>query len=293
VALLKTILHRNPVPVPMYYVQDYEPWFYAEQDPRHAAAKASYHLVPDQIAFAKTDWLCDTVRRLEGIEVMKISPSLDRTIYNNLSPGCEAMRPEGRPHRVTIAAMIRPSSERRNPKGTLKVLRRIQHRHARAVDIRVFGCSDEDLDLVEEAAGFRFVNLGVLTRQEVADVLRGADIFVDLSTYQAFGCTGLEAMATGCATVLPRGSGVEEYAVHGENCLLVDPADEKAVVAAVEQLITDGALAQHIRSEASRTGRRYSVGRAVWSQLCLFEDSLGLNAQPAPEVEEEGITVAG
>ena len=281
VASLKTIMDRNRAVVPMYYVQDYEPWFYPEQDPRHAAARDSYHLVTNQTAFAKTNWLCDTVQRLAAIDVAKIEPSLERTLYNSLAVKLNGERPETNSSPVTITAMIRPSSARRNPRGTLNVLCQIQRTHGKAVDIRVFGCKDEDLDPLEEASAFRFINLGELKRWEVADVLRGAAIFVDFSSYQAFGCTGLEAMAIGCATVLPRGSGVEEYAVNDQNCLLVDPADDREAVAAIERLITDGELMQRIRREAIRTGRRYSIRKAVWSQLQLFGGSLASNCESA------------
>jgi glycosyltransferase involved in cell wall biosynthesis len=290
VASLKMIVDRNRAVVPLYYVQDYEPWFYPEQDPRHAAAKASYHLVPNQTAFAKTKWLCDTIHRLAGIDVAKIEPSMDRTLYNGLTAKPNGVRLETISSPVTITAMIRPSSARRNPLGTLNVLRQIQRTHGKAVDIRVFGCKDEDLDPLEEAAAFRFVNLGELKRWEVADVLRGADIFLDFSSYQAFGCTGLEAMAVGCATVLPRGSGAEEYAIDDQDCLLVDPADDREAVAAVERLITDGELMQRIRREALRTGRQYSVEKAVWSLLRLFGDSLGPQSE---SLIGGSITVAG
>lgn len=266
VPMLKTITDRKPTVIPLYYIQDYEPWFYAEHDPRHAAAKASYSLVPGLAAFAKTRWLCDTLRRLEGIDVAKVEPSLDRALYNGL---VERPRREGP---ATVAAMVRPSSPRRNPRETLDVLNRLYRSKRRQVDIRVFGCQDEDLDQLEEAAGFRFVNLGELKNREVADVLRGADIFVDLSRYQAFGRTGLEAMAVGCATVLPRGSGPEEYAVHGENSLLVDTADPDEALEAIIRLVDDRDLMRQIQQNARETGRRYSVRTAAWSQLKLFCD---------------------
>jgi glycosyltransferase involved in cell wall biosynthesis len=236
--------------------------------------------VPNARAFAKTDWLCRTVRERTGIEVARIEPSLDRELHNGLH-----VRPVSRP--VPITAMVRPSSGRRNPRGTLSVLREVRRRHGSAVDIRVFGCSDEELDSLGEVRAFRFVNWGELKRWEVADVLRGAGIFVDLSSYQAFGATGLEAMAAGCATVLPRGSGAEEYARDAENCLLVDTASEADAVAAIGRLITDTDLMARIRAEALRTARQYSVGRCVWSLLCLFGQSLGRGTAG------RGATVAG
>jgi O-antigen biosynthesis protein len=267
VSSLKTIIDRNPAAVPLYYVQDYEPWFYPEHSAQYGAAKASYDLVPNARAFAKTEWLCRTVRRMTGIAVTKIDPSLDRSLYNSL----EARRDRSGP--VAITAMIRPNSARRNPRGTLDLLRKIKYKYGRAVDIRIFGCSDEELDQLEEARGFDLVNFGELKRTEVAEVLRGADIFADLSISQAFGCTGLEAIAVGCATVLPRDSGVEEYAIDGRNSLLVDSSNEAEAISAVERLISDTRAEARFKTETANTSLRYSVRIAVWSLLRLFADA--------------------
>jgi glycosyltransferase involved in cell wall biosynthesis len=264
VASLRMIVEHNPSAVPLYYVQDYEPWFYPEQGAEHHSAKASYTLVPKARAFAKTEWLCQSVHRLAGIEVAKIDAGLDRSLYNGLGVKPESAGP------VALTAMIRPSTPRRNPQGTLSLLRAIKQKHGGAVDIRIFGCSDEELDQLDEARGFDFVNFGELKRAEVAEVLRGADIFIDLSTSQSFGCTGLEAMAVGCATVLPRDSGVEEYATNGHNCLLVNTTNIAEAVAAVERIMADNRREGRIKREALQTGLRYSVRAAVWSLLVLF-----------------------
>jgi hypothetical protein len=268
VSSLKAIVDQNPAAVPLYYVQDYEPWFFQEHAAQHAVAKASYTLVPNARAFAKTQWLCRTVNRMAGIEVTKIDPSLNRSLYNGL------VVDRGRSGPIAITSMIRPNSARRNPGGSLNLLRTIKQKYGSAVDIRIFGCADEELDQLEEAQGFDFVNFGELKRAEVAGVLRGADIFVDLSTTQAFGCTGLEAIAVGCATVLPRGSGVEEYAKDGQNCLLVDTTNDAEAAAAVERLIADNRAGGRFRSDNLGTSLRYSVRTAVWSLLLLFGSAL-------------------
>ena len=80
-------------------------------------------------------------------------------------------------------------------------------------------------------------------------------------------------MAVGCATVLSRGSAVEEYAVDQQNCLLVDPANGAEALAALESLIVDKNLAGRLQSEALRTGLRYSIRSAVWSLLVLFRNA--------------------
>ena len=52
---------------------------------------------------------------------------------------------------------------------------------------------------------------GTLPRDSVAELFASADVFLDMSHWQAWGRTGLEAMAAGCVPVLPKGSGASEY----------------------------------------------------------------------------------
>jgi len=141
---------------------------------------------------------------MTGIEVAKIDPSLDRSLFNSLKSTRKGSSS------VAITSMIRPNTARRNPGGTLNLLRKIKQKYGSAVDVRIFGCSDEELDQLEQARGFDFVNFGELNRAEVAEVLRGADIFLDLSASQALnsianystsgsGFNTLESMATPCS----------------------------------------------------------------------------------------------
>ena len=63
----------------------------------------------------------------------------------------------------------------------------------------------------------------------VAEVLQKSDIFVTCQII-AFGRTALEAMACCCTAVETHYGGVHEYAVDGENCLLVDSFDEQQLL---------------------------------------------------------------
>ena len=51
--------------------------------------------------------------------------------------------------------------------------------------------------------------------------MRRCDVFIDASAYQAFGRSGLEAMACGAVPVLPALGGVHEYALDDENAMVL------------------------------------------------------------------------
>ena len=267
--LLQPIAARWPDKLFAYYVQDYEPWFYAPDSENRAAAFASYTRVAGMLLMAKTDWICRTVREHHGMEVCRVSPSLDHGVFH---PQHAHEIGDGG---VTVLAMVRPVTPRRAPLRTLRVLRRVALSVAEA-RVVTFGCETQDiLDCIEThksdlTLDFEFTNHGVLTRNAVADLMRSADIFIDLSDYQAFGRTGLEAMACGCAVVLPAKGGVYEYAVDGDNACVVDTAVPDAVEDAVIRLVKDRALREKLTQQGLETASRYSIVRASLSELSAF-----------------------
>lgn len=265
-ALIAPIAERWPEKAYVYYVQDYEPWFFPNDPVARATALDSYTRVPNMALMAKTDWICRTVRERHGVEVFRVAPSLDPDVFYS------AERPHGGP--VTLSAMMRPATPRRAPLRTLRVLRNLAHRFDQ-LRILLFGCETGALEGLgrhdpEFELDFDFENRGILTRRDVASLLREADIFIDLSDYQAFGRTGLEAMACGCATVLPARGGADEYALDGENAFLVDTESLDDMTSTIARLITDPSLREKIKARSLETATRYSVMRASLSELAVF-----------------------
>ena len=270
-AQIAPIARRWPSKTFIYYVQDYEPWFFPNDPDLQAEAAESYTLLPDMALMAKTDWICRTVRERHGREVYRVAPSLDHAVFYT-----DPKNPQSHDGVVTVAAMIRPSTPRRAPLRTLRVLRELATRARGNVRAVVFGCESADLrthiarNEPDLRLDFAFDNRGLLTRSQVAELLREADIFLDLSDYQAFGRTGLEAMACGCATVLTAHGGVYEYAVHGENAVLVDVTSFDETVAAVERLVNDAGIRHRMQFSAAETAAKYSILRASLSELSVF-----------------------
>jgi GT2 family glycosyltransferase/glycosyltransferase involved in cell wall biosynthesis len=265
--LVAAINAVHPEVIPAYYVQDYEPLFFPRKSAHWDAAAESYTLVPGAVLFAKTQWLCDIVRERHGVEVHKVSPSIDHDVY--YPPLAREAN-----SRVRVAAMIRPRSPRRGAWRTLLVLRGLAREFGTQVDIHTFGCTDEDMSAEKFASDFRFTNHGPLLREQVADLLRESDVFLDLSDYQAFGRTGLEAMACGCAVVLPVLGGTSEYAVHGENALLVDTSDIDACYDAARALIEHAGARQRLQEAGLATAAEYSIERAARSELDVLTRAL-------------------
>ncbi len=263
VRFLQQILERYPNVIPCYYVQDYEPSFFHRSDSSYGEALQSYKLIPAIHCFAKTDWICETVRREQGITVQKVEPSIDHVVFfpdDTVKPG----------QPFVIGAMVRPMTERRSPGLTLEILDRIKREYGSAVEIRLFGIEPGDPYLYRRFSVFQHTVLGVLTREAVASLLRSSSLFIDASAYQAFGRTGLEAMACRCATILPRGCGIDEYAVDGINTLLADPEDAGEFVENVQRYMQSRGLYESILERGLETASRYSIEKACRSELEFF-----------------------
>jgi glycosyltransferase involved in cell wall biosynthesis len=247
-----------------YYVQDYEPLFCIPGSREWENARQSYTLIPDAQLFAKTRFLCDIVGKNHHKNVAKVSASIDHDVYYPSGP-----RNEGR---ISIAAMVRPKTPRRAPRRTARILELIASRYGESVSLISFGCDQEDLD----EAGIRFSehieHRGTLARRGVADVLRQADLFLDLSDYQAFGRTALEGMACGCVPVLPVFGGADEFVRHWINGFVVDTRSDAAIIETVEAYVSAGVgTHRRLRMAALETALDYTIEKAAFSELKLFE----------------------
>jgi glycosyltransferase involved in cell wall biosynthesis len=156
----------------------------------------------------------------------------------------------------------------------MQVLKSLKEEHGDTVSVTIFGCETNNPKFLALPRNFEFENRGVLIREEVAELLRTTDIFLDLSKYQAFGRTGLEAMACGCATVLPVKGGTAEYARHHDNTLLVDTENFDEMVGAARELIEDENLRQEMSKRGTLTAANYNTRKAAISELVLFQEAI-------------------
>ncbi len=261
--LVKEIVSVNPNIQPAYYIQDYEPLFSKPGTLEWKEARDSYTLVPGATLFAKTEWICEKVFDEHGIEVKKVSPSIDHDVYYPRFDVEDVERP-------IISAMIRPKTPRRGAERTMRVLKGLKETLGDSIQIEIFGCNDEDPLFAKLERNFSFVNHGELTRPGVAQVLRKSTCFIDLSDYQAFGRTGLESMASNCFCVTTKFGGVSEYAVAGVNAIIVDPFDESAVIESVTSVLRKARDIASLKMNSLLTGSCFSIHKAAISEVSIF-----------------------
>lgn len=104
--------------------------------------------------------------------------------------------------------------------------------------------------------------LPIVTREEMAELFRRADIAVSPSIHDGTPNTLLEAMASGAFPVAGDIESIREWITDGENGLLCDPTS----VSAVADCIVRGLEDDHLRAHAASTNRSLVEERADYSK---------------------------
>jgi glycosyltransferase involved in cell wall biosynthesis len=100
-------------------------------------------------------------------------------------------------------------------------------------------------------------------RPDVGEIMSCFDIFVLPSLNEGMGRVLVEAMATGLPIVASRVGGIPDLVKHGENGLLVPPADEGALERAISDLLSDEARRKRMGETGKRICRPYSIEAMV------------------------------
>ena len=93
-------------------------------------------------------------------------------------------------------------------------------------------------------------------REDVSQVMAALDVVVVPSLHDAQTIVIPEAFAAGRPVIASRVGGIPELVTHEENGLLVEPADNDALAAAMLRLLADPVLRNDLASAGHRLARR-------------------------------------
>lgn len=94
----------------------------------------------------------------------------------------------------------------------------------------------------------KIIFTGYLSDEDLKSLYKSSLCFVYPSLYEGFGIPPLEAMASGCATIVANTSSMPE--VCGDASLYVDPYDSRSISLAIHKIIND----EHLRSSLIERG---------------------------------------
>lgn len=254
---IKTILSLGHATTALYFLQDYEPWFFpAREQATRAAVIDTFGLIDHRMVTSR--WLAERLAS-HGCSARQVPIGIELDCYyprSNPSPN------------PTLIAMARPGTAYRGF-DTLIAALSIVCKQRPDLTIRLFG----DARLRRRQIPFAFRDEGIMVdQQRLAELYSSADLFVDSSLFQGFGRCALEAMACGTACVLTEIGGVNEYARHGHNALLVSPQAPARLAEQILKLLADGQLRRRLATAGRLTAANYCHQRVAKEfAQCLTE----------------------
>lgn len=251
--LLKKIKAKTGV----YFIQDYESWFYPEADNKNRdQVLRSYDLLTHKIVHS--DWLGDLLLK-DGHQSRKISLGMDLDTFYP--------RNAKKKERPVILTAARPRSPHRGFFHAVEALK-LATRSLPDAEVIFFGetVKDQNIPFAHRDEGL------ILDRNRLAELYSEADVFLDASEFQGFGRPALEAMSCDAACVLTNVGGVNEYAQNGKNCLLVPAKRPEAMAEAMVSILSDPSLKQCLREGGLDTVSKYCHRREARQTLDYFKE---------------------
>lgn len=162
---------------------------------------------------------------------------------------------------------------RKNLTRTLDAFAAARRRSSLPHQLVLVGLDDTlspELDERMHRAGLQesIVRTGLIPDQDLAALLKGADLMVYASLFEGFGLPVLEAMAVGCPVVTSRTSCLPEVA--GDAAILVDPQDTEEIAAAIERVLTDATLRKDLSQRGRLRAARFSWRRTAERTLQVY-----------------------
>lgn len=112
-------------------------------------------------------------------------------------------------------------------------------------------------------------------RADVADWMRGIDIYANCSVSESFPNALLEAMACGCAVIGSKVGGIPELITHGQDGLLFDTGKASHLTEMLQLAVTDDALREKMRRQAVVTAhQQFSMEITLQRTEALYQGLL-------------------
>lgn len=123
-------------------------------------------------------------------------------------------------------------------------------------------------------------------QHKIAELYRGALMYISASYYESFQLPGLEAMACGCPVITTDNTGAKEYAIHNENALFIQIGNPEQLAQNIELLVNDSNLRARLASNGLLTAQRFSWSNTIPMLLGFYNDMETFGIQPRNNEDE-------
>ena len=225
-------------------------------------------------------------------KIVVIPNGVDTARFVDMRPQVEIRRELGIPDNVPVVAMMARLIKK---KGVDHLVDAAIALHARWPDVRFLivgaaplvsgGATAEEAAFADQlkarvqAQGLEHRIIFTGFRNDIPSLLSVVDVGVLPSLSEGLSNSVLESMAAGRATISTNVGGIAEAMQDGVSGLLIPPSDVRALVQAIDRLLSDPALAARLGAEGRRVVfERYSISRMVESTERLYAQLLAQKA---------------
>jgi glycosyltransferase involved in cell wall biosynthesis len=230
-------------------IQHYEPLASGESEktfPRLKKwlAEISYRFPMEQIAVA--NWIAERVTRLSKRDVHIVYPNIDLSVFK---PS------DGSVRRVKNIILAFPGKD--IWKGWDDFVQAFDHLQKKDPLLKVVASSRFPCPLPPGP----YIGVHPRDDNELVATYQAAGVYVHPSWWEGCPLSPLEAMACGTPVVAAASEGILEYAVDGDNCLLVQPRATTELADALYRVLHDDQLRERIIAGGYETVKRFAWPR--------------------------------
>jgi glycosyltransferase involved in cell wall biosynthesis len=223
--------------IPVYFIQEFETWFYPDDPISQAAVVACYrkefkNMTTSQYNLGEIESL--------GLKATAIPCGYDDKTYKQLK--------DVKREANVVVALGRRFFQKNFPM-TLKGWQGLGEQRP---PLWLFGVEP---DMAKLDAKIKYITKP--SNEAVNNLYNQATIFVQTSRHEGFSLPILEAMAGGAPVICTDAHGNRDFCEDGKNCLIVGQDDDAALTKAFRRLLKDKKLRDKLSASAVKTARNY------------------------------------
>lgn len=226
----------------LYFIQSDESRFSPEDEKLIEQIRLTYTLPLEQIV--AVTWLRDWLRKEFGKDAIRVPNGLDLDIFQRVNP----IVPKTSRLRVLLEGGIDIPY-----KGMADAYEAVKN-----LDCEIWIVSNKGRPKKEWRCDRFFENVPI---DEMAGIYSSCDVLLKMSKVESFSYPPLEMMACGGIPVIRSVTGIEEYAIHEYNCLIVE--DIEGARKAVERLKGDARLCESLIASGLKTAKEWDWDRSI------------------------------
>lgn len=247
----------------IYFIQSDERRFNPNTVDEKRCIEATYRLECEYMTEAI--WIQRWLKEEFGHNAYYVPNGIDLNIFHRTSP----LEMKGRTPRVLIEGAIEVWF-----KGMDDAYSAIKDLD---VDIWIVSCEGRPKTAWRYDRFFENVSINDMKR-----IYSSCDIFLKMSKVEGFFGPPMEAMACGCAVVVAKVTGFDEYIEDGKNALVVEMGDVPGAQKAIQRLIDDEELRKKLIFGGYETIKKWS-----WDRSITFLEKV-LNKEPVEKFYMDG-----